>query len=170
MNAPTIHDSVVMLMNQYRGGVMYGENNCSIYTKEKSVNTGYFGSPNIVFLSSHGSMVHEAPACIAAKLVNMVAKNTIHLGMDGQGSQPCPVRIYAPDQFSITTKHLFVGDLKFLVNPENGFISCKNLTLQKFTEEEPEHFEIIKSWLINDDVEIETTEAIKINMSANNSI
>jgi len=30
------------------------------------------------------------------------------------------------------------------------------LTLSKSTEEDPAHFEVVKSWVMNDDVEIET--------------
>jgi hypothetical protein len=114
------------------------------------------GSANVVFLSSKDSIIHEAPACVAAPLVTMVAKNVISLGIAGQGDQPIPVRLYAPQQLSITTKHLSVGDVMVLVEPQQGFISCKRLTLSKSTAEDPAHFEVVKSWVMNDDVEIET--------------
>ncbi len=150
-------DFVIRLRDEYStGGAVYGGTVCSVHGGNSISNSGFIGSANVVFLSSNNFIIHEAPACVAAPLVTMVAKNAISLGIAGQGDQPAPFRLYAPDQLSITTKHLSVGDVMMLVKPENGFISCKKLTLSKSTEEDPAHFEVVKSWVMNDDVEIET--------------
>ena len=93
----------------------------------------------------------------------MVAKNAIFLGMVGQGSQPFPVRLYTPKSISMTTQHLSVGDIQILVEPAfGGFIYCKKLTLLKSEEKEPDAFEIIKSWVMNDDAEIETVSRVPL--------
>ena len=73
----------------------------------KELKDQYFGG--VVFLSSKDLMTHEAPACVAAPLVTMVANKAINLGVAGQGSQPVPVRLYVPEQLSITTTHLLLG-------------------------------------------------------------
>jgi hypothetical protein len=86
----------------------------------------------------------------------MVAVNAINLGVAGQGDAPVPLRLYAPEKLLINTKILTVRDIALLGQPKNGFITCKKLTLVQSGEEEPAHFEIIKSWVINEDAEIET--------------
>lgn len=156
MSAPSYGDIVIKLRDEYSGGSMYGGDTFSAHVGQSISNNGFMGSANVVFLSSKDAIIHEAPACVAAPLVTMVAKNVISLGIAGQGDQPVPVRLYAPQQLSITTKHLSVGDVMMLVEPQHGFISCKKLTLSKSTEEDPAHFEVVKSWVMNDDVEIET--------------
>lgn len=154
----TQNDVVIRLRDEYLEGTMYGEKQLFLYAGNSINNNGFMGSANVAFFSSMNSIIHETPACIAAPLVNMIAKNAISLGMAGQGSQPIPVRLYAPKQLSITTKHLSVGDIMMIIEPKYGFISCRKLTLQKSTEEDPENFEIVKSWVIDDDVEIETVQ------------
>lgn len=156
MTALSSNEIVAKLRDQYSGGSMYGHELCSSYSAQGLINTGFIGSSNVVFLSSKNKIVHEAPACIAAPLVNMVAKEVVCMGMQGQGEQPVPVRIYAPGQLSITAKHVSVGDIMMIVEPQFGFITCKKLTLSKSTEEDPAHFEIVKSWVLGDDTEIET--------------
>lgn len=157
MPSTSVHgDIVIRLKDEYSGGSMYGGHTLSAHAGRSILNNGFMGSSNIVFLSSKNSIIHEAPACIAAPLVTMVAKNVLSLGIAGQGNQPVPVRLYVPDQLSLTTKHLSIGDISMLVEPQHGFISCKKMTLSKSTEEDPTHFEVVKSWVINDDVEIET--------------
>ena len=151
----TYGNIVIRLRDEYTGGSAYGGVTFTAHAGKSISNTGFFGSGGAVFLSSKDSIIHEAPACVAAPLVTMVAKNAISLGIKGQGDLPIPVRLYAPQQLSITTKHLSVGDVMLLGEPEHGFISCKKLTLSKSTEEDPAHFEVVKSWVMNDDVEIE---------------
>lgn len=144
------------LRDEYSRESMYGGCTFSAHAGRSISNNWFMGSANIVFLSSKDSIIHEAPACVAAPLVTMVAKNAISVGIAGQGDQPVPVRLYTPQQLSITTKHLSVGDVMMLVEPQHGFISCKKLTLSKSIEEDPPHFEVVKSWVMNDDVEIDT--------------
>ncbi len=148
-------DIVNQLKDQYQGGSVYGGEACLLHAGLTLRNNGFMGSANVVFLTSKDVIIHEAPGCIAAPLVNMVAKNAISLGMAGQGSEPVPVRLYAPERLTMTTTHLSIGDLNILEAPRFGFVFCKKLTLSKSTEEEPEYFEIVKSWAINDDMETE---------------
>ena len=118
-------------------------------------NSAFLDSAYAVFLSSQSSIEHEAPACIAAPLVNMILKNSVSLGASSQDSRD-KAMLYVPEQLSITTKHLMVGNLLLLVEPKIGFISCKKLTLIKLPGKDPDYFDLIKSWLIYDDVKIET--------------
>lgn len=120
---------------------------------------GFIGSHMILLLSATDSIVLEAPAFIVAPTVNIVAKRALELGMKDRQSQPVPVQLYVPQILSITTKHLSVGEIKFLVEPENAFVSCEKLTLLKFTEEDPDYFEVVKSWSINDRMETEVLSA-----------
>ncbi len=143
------------MMNQYlESDRLFDESQLSMFSGSSIGHNGFMGSLNVVFLTSQQSINFQAPACIAAQLINMVAKEAIKLGSEGQGFQQNPVWVYAPVQLTITTKHLSIGDLKFIESPNYGYVSCQKLTLKKFQEEEPESFEIVRSWLMNDDVEI----------------
>jgi hypothetical protein len=158
-SAAITNDTIITkLRDEYSGGSMYGGQSLNIHAGTAVKNNGFMGSENIIFLSSKNSITHEAPACIAANLVTMVAKNTISMGLAGQGKESFPVRLCVPSQLSITTKHLSIGEVMLLVEPEHGFISCKKLTLLKPAENDPENFEVIKSWVMNDDAEIEYTQ------------
>lgn len=160
MTALSMANILDKLKDEYSGGVMYGHESLVIHGAQCIGNNGLMGSLNVVSLSSLDAIIHEAPGCIAAPLVNMIAKNAISLGMTGQGDQPVPVRLYAPTQLSITTKHLSVGELMILVEPKYGLVACKKLTLSKSTEEDPYYFEIVKSWAINDDMEVEVISTV----------
>lgn len=156
-SAPGIDNNIIKLSNEYPiGNVMYGYRAFSIITAVPIVNRGFMGSNGILALSSQKFIAHEASACIAAPIINMVAINKISLGMTEQGAENFfPVRLYASQQLSITTQHLSIGrNFKMICEPGYGFISCKELTLSKFTEEEPPYFEIVTSWLMNDDTEV----------------
>ncbi len=155
MASPVSSDIVLQLRDQYSGGVIYGDKSFVAHVAKTFVNKGFIGSSTVVFLTSHDSIVHEAPACIAAPLVNMVAKKAISMGVDGQGSQPVPVRLFATNELTITTRHLSLGDVMLLTEPNTALLSCSKLTLFKFTDEEPAYFEIVRSWSINDDMEVE---------------
>lgn len=143
------------LKSEYDEGAKYNDIRTSIHGDCPIEIRGFFGSLNVVYLTNDHSITYESPACIAAPFVTMVAKDAISIGMKGNGDHNVPVRVYAPKVLSITTKHLSIGNL-MLGKTENGFISCKKLTLAKSTDTDPPHFETVKSWLINDDVEIET--------------
>jgi hypothetical protein len=149
---------VRQLRNDYTGGVSYGVQSLSAAAGGSIVNNGFMGSEAVVFLSANDSITMEAPGCVAAPLVTMVAKNAISLGMSGQGSQPVPVRLYAGNQLSITTDHLSIGDIALVTTPEHGMVFCRKLTLSTSQEHDPAYFEIVQSWLMstnNRDVEIE---------------
>jgi hypothetical protein len=156
MTAISQVSTVAKLKDEYLGdSIIYTNQTLNTFANGSIINNGFMGSGNITILTSLKAITIEAPGCIAAPVVMMVAKNIICLGRSGQGSQSVPVRLYAPRQLSITAKHLSIGDVRILVEPEHAFISCKKLTLSKSTEEEPAHFEIVKSWAINDAMEIE---------------
>lgn len=155
MASATSSDPVLKLYNQYTRGSIYAGTRFVSFTKNRTINRGFMGSSNVVILCSENSIVHEAPACIAAPIVNMVAKNIISIGMAGQGRNPVPARLYAPEMLTITTQHLSIGELMLLTEPKNALLSCKKLTLSKSKEEEPDYFEVVRSWAINDDMKIE---------------
>jgi hypothetical protein len=128
---------------------------CMERTGNYIVNNRFMGSYSVVYLTAFNSIIHEAPGCIGAPFVNMVAKRAISLGMAGYEVQPVPLRLYCPKAITIVTKYLSIGDVRLLEIPENGFISCQKLTLSKSKEGDSDDFELIKSWAINDDMEIE---------------
>ena len=66
--------------------------------------------------------------------------------------------LYAPDMLTITTKHLSIGEMEILKKPKAAFLYCSKLTLVKTKKEKPACFEMVKSWAINDDMEIETVD------------
>ena len=155
MASQTLSDIVLRLKDDYLGGSMYGEQSLVVNSGKITYNTGFLGSSTVVFLTSSDSIVHESPACIAAPLVNLVAMNAITMGMAGQGLQPVPVRLFAPISLTITTKHLFIGDIAILTEPKDALIFCSKLILSKSSEEAPAYFEVVRSWAINDDMEVE---------------
>lgn len=154
-------DVVTRLMEQYSGGIMFAGECLKAEAGGMIFNNGYMGSRNIVELKSLDSIIHQAPGCVAAAVVNMTAAKSIKLGAEGQGDQAFPVRIYASARLSMQARHLVVGDLDILVEPLNAILSCDKLTLIQSDEEEPRHFEMIKSWASNDDMEIEVIKKSK---------
>ncbi len=141
---------------------VYGKQLCS-YQWDNSVETdSFWGSASIVNISSLDSITLEAPACVAAPLVSVVAKNAINLGMKRQGAEIAPVHFYAPKQLTLSTRHLSVGDISIMIDPKRVFIMCKKLTLlkpkgeeSKSSEKSTDLHEMLKSWA-GDDVEVET--------------
>ena len=55
----------------------------------------------------------------------------------------------------MTAKHIQIGTVKFLVNPERGVMFCSKLTLPQETEQNKDMLEVVNSWAINDQMEIE---------------
>ena len=150
-----ILDPIVTLWKEYPKAELLVEG-LSAHSVNPEEIVGFVGSKNALFLSSSDSLTFESPACIAAPLVTLVAENEIKLGVAGRGQKLPPVRLCASQQLLITTNHLSIGDVVMII-PESQrvFISCKKLTLSKSTKEDPPHFELIKSLIINDDVEVE---------------
>lgn len=146
---------VHQLSGQYTGA-MWGGEACTLYTAENLNNSGFIGSNTVVVITSLDSINHQAPACVAAPIVNMVAKNKINFGTKKESSSSIPVRLYSPIQLSITTKHLSIDDFTLVVEPNHAILSCKKLSLyKKPNEEDPSYFEVVKSWAINDEMEVE---------------
>jgi|ERR1700733_5982590 len=154
---PTYRDIILEMRSRYLGVGIFAEGHISRPSRSMSYN-GFWGSPHAVFLSSASFMEHIPPACIAAPLVTLVAKESIKLGI----TSPTPadrVVIYAPEQLSISTNHLSIGNILLVVAPKFGFISCSKLTLSKRPgEEDPDYFKVVKSWVISDKTEIEIVE------------
>lgn len=155
MASPTPSDIILRLRDEYSSGSIYGHSSLTANARQAIRNGGFMGSSSVVFLTSNDSIVHEAPACIAAPLVNMVAQNAISMGVAGQELNSVPVRLFVTSQLTITTKHLSIGDVMILTEPKTAMLSCSRLTLFKSTDEEPDYFEVVKSWSINDEMEIE---------------
>ena len=151
----TLDPAIMALSCEYKRG--YHPGVFSAHGDPYLKNDGFIGSDHAIFLSSDNEITHKSPACIAAPLVTMVARNVINLGTSGPNTHTFPVRLYVPDQISITTKHLSIGDIEILKKPQHGFISCKTLTLFQSTEDAPPHFEIVLSWVSRDDTNVEVT-------------
>ena len=153
---PTYKDNIGAMYTSYEGKKEYKDGYISLPSKSMS-NLMFLGSAQAIFLSSRSTMEHESPACVAAPLVNMVAKEAISLGMKSQKPTDRVV-IYAPEQLSISAPHVKIGHILFMISPRAAFITCKKLTLSKFKGPDPDYFPIVKSWLVNPDTVIETIE------------
>ena len=142
------HEIVIdRLQREYSGASMFrGRSIVALNILDKFVYNGFLSSKSAVSITSRNEIVLEASACIAAPIVVMVAKNAISMGVSGQGLESSPVRVFAPNQLLIITKHLRMCDFALLTNPSIGFVFCRKLTLLKSTEEDPGYFEIVKSF------------------------
>jgi len=116
---------------------------------------GFLGSRLILKVVSKDEIVCNSPSFLAAPLVTNIAMNAIYLGYQDL-PMPEPVRIYAPHLFNIITSHLALGDLEFVVEPLHGFLACHTLSLKKLSPktEDPEWWEMVKSWSANEDMEV----------------
>lgn len=144
---------------------LFAKGHISLPSKATLTNYGFIGALSAVFLSSQTKMTHDSPACLAAPLITLVAKEAIDLGVKGKKDSPIPVCLYAPEQISISTPHLSVGEIQLVAMPKFGYISCEKITFFKSGEKDPEYFDIIKSWVINKNVVIEykqIEQAIKV--------
>lgn len=151
---------IIKLRSEYISKAIYSSERNSIHGEGDIDYSGFFGSENSLFLGSKkGSINLEAPACIAAPIVTIVAKGAITLGMKGKRGEL--VQLYSPDTLSFTATHLSVGDIKLMTIPTMAYISCKKLTLAKSSVEDPDHFEVVKSWVVKDDAEIEKVRFIR---------
>lgn len=153
---PAYKDNILQMHASYTGQKQYKDGYISLPSKSMK-NLMFLGSAQAIFLSSRSNMEHESPACIAAPLVNMVAKEAISLGVDSR-TPADKVVIYAPEQFSISAKHVKIGNILLMVTPRAAFITCKKLTLLKSQEADPDYFPVVKSWLVNDDTVIEVKD------------
>jgi hypothetical protein len=146
---------IACLQEEYRQQKPYKGNSVVINGPESVISSKFTGAGITINFFVGDTLSFEAPACVAAPHVSMVAQQAINFGMTGRSSLCPPVRLYAPNVLSITTRHLSIGDVLLLVEPKSGFISCKKLTLPIPQEEYPDYCEIIMSCCINDDMEIE---------------
>lgn len=137
------------LMQQYSGGVQFGREYVQLSVEESMHNTGFLGSLKIVEINSNNEIKMEAPACVAAPRVNMVALNRIELGLQGQNNQPVPIRFFIPEKFSLSAKEIVLGKVHFLCKPNTATISCEKLKLIIFGQEGQENIDTVKSWLTN---------------------
>lgn len=150
----TYKDAILQLRGAFTGSGPCVEGHISVPSKSMKCSNYFWGSPHAIFLSSQSTMEHVAPTCIASPLVTLVAKISINLGL-GCKTPADKVVIFAPEQISISTEHLSIDNIQLVVKPKFGFISCSKLTLVKFSGEDPDYFEVVKSWLINKSTEVE---------------
>lgn len=150
-------DSINNLRSDYRAeNVQYRKKKLAIRSSETFHNEGFLGSRKKVSILSKQSIIFDAPAAIAAPCLEIAAKNAIYIGLPGKEASSCSVRIYAPKELCLVAEHVSIGAIKILKNPELGCVMCKKLTLQKSKEEETDTFEMIQSWLVeNQNTEVE---------------
>ncbi len=162
-SAISVYERVKQFKDDYvkNGGKIenYQAEQCIVAIDEKlrqSIEcTGFMGAGKGFILRSETSYSLEAPAFIAANILTILARNALNLGLKGRGDHLQPIQIYAPQLFNISAPHISIGDVHFLEQPLKGVLACEKLTLSKTTEEDPEHFEVVKSWLKNDTTEVE---------------
>ncbi len=154
---------IAQLMGEYsKEDVAYGKYLCARCVDDAFTNNGFMGSSMRLSLTAGNAITHKAPACLAAPRIQMMAQNIINLGEPEM--QTTPTRIYAPLKLTLEAKHVVIGNIRLVVEPKNGAIVCDKLTLSKSknSEEDPDHFEIVKSWIIEEyttEVEIVCSEA-----------
>ena len=68
----------------------------------------------MIFLSTKQYIEYTAPAYVLAPLVSMVARESICLGWRKVENSSGPVRIFAPDQISLSSRYIFIGAVAFL--------------------------------------------------------
>ncbi|NGX42140.1 MAG: hypothetical protein K940chlam7_00417 [Chlamydiae bacterium] len=119
--------------------------------------TKFTGSLDAIEAVSLDSIVVKKLATIAARRVSLYATNKIKLGMeeDTNPDKEGPVYIFAPQQLTIVTNVLSVGNFKPMVNSDNVTISCKTLRIREKSDEGvPESVvEMFQSWIINENAE-----------------
>ncbi|MDP1608497.1 MAG: hypothetical protein Q8L98_04180 [Chlamydiales bacterium] len=140
-----------MINNEYPSS-QYKEEPISEHSKKILKNNGFIGSRKAVILSSADSIIFNPLTCLAAPRISLVAENAIYF----LGKTEFPVFLYPPERLRIGADRLIVGDIEMLTDPKEAYISCKILAFVQSTEQEHSSFEIVKSWVVNDDVEIET--------------
>ncbi len=144
-------------INPDSAGGFYGPSSINLGKIDTMKYGSFVGSAERVLLKGLESLTLSSPACIAAPKVYMSAKKWIHIGMD-QDSSLFPVRLYVPEALRISTKRLSIGDVKMLAMPKTTEILCEKLILRKHQEEDPDYFEIVKSWLVDEDTEVEVRQ------------
>lgn len=145
-------DLYINIINNEYPSFQYKEELISEHSKKISKNTGFIGSRKAVILSSADSMIFNPLTCLVAPRISLVAEHAIYF----LGKTECPVFLYSPERLRIAADRLIIGDIEILTEPKEAFISCNKLAFVQSTEEEHSSFEIVKSWVVNDDVEIET--------------
>jgi hypothetical protein len=58
-----------------------------------------------------------------------------------------PMKLYAKDTLTLIADTIRMGHVEFLVRPNSGKITCKELQLFKSTEKDPEYFSIVKGFV-----------------------
>lgn len=125
------------------------------YNYRSIENYGFLGSHNVVSICCTHTISQQAPGCIAAPVVHMVARESIKLGTEGQGDKFANVRIFAPEVLTVTTDHLFFGNVTFF-RVEKAHITCRKLTFYQRGETPPMNFEVVRNWLTYKDTQIKT--------------
>lgn len=163
LNGISVHDRV----KQYRDGYAANGGRIENYLPEQllveideqlkqSIECrGFMGAGKSFILRSVTSYSIESPAFIAASVMTIMVRNALNLGLEGREEHPQPVQIYAPQLFNLSARHISIGDVRFLEQPSHGVLACERLTLLKTTEEVPEHFEVVRSWLKHDNTQVE---------------
>jgi hypothetical protein len=107
----------------------------------------FLGSYTSITLSSENFLLLDSPACIAAPIVNIIARNSISIGIPEDNSTP--VRLYVPLRLTLVTPNLSIGDCQLLQKPQQLIIKCDFLTVVTPKEENPMHLEIVQDHNMN---------------------
>ena len=146
--------SIIDLLNQeYTSNQRFSQSKLKIEC-EKIIQDGFCGSAEELILKVDDAIVVEAPGCLAAPKIRLIAKEKLSLGTAKRSRIAVPVRIFSPESFFITTRHLVVGEVLFLVNPAEVRIYCNKVTFIQHELQPYDCMDHFKKWFINPHVKV----------------
>jgi hypothetical protein len=154
-------------------GSYYYQDDALIMAKEAEIETNTFiGSSTSVSLHSfQSSILYDAPGCLAAPVVNLIAQKSIRLGSHERSPYSpyeSSLKLFATNILHIKTEHLIIGNMQLLAPPFAGVIICSKLTIINFSQEAASSLlAIIRKYLDNPAAtSIEIVEpALQLNLS-----
>lgn len=139
--------TIIELKNQYKDPIFYDKD--VTLQANYIIDNGFKGSYNTIVFTSKDTMTFEAPGCLAAPMITMVARNAINLGTSMQRNELFPLRIYAPLYLSIIADHITLGDLDLETIPKLAIIYCRKLSFLCVEAQEIPVYEKVKNWKIS---------------------
>lgn len=137
----------------------YSSANLKIDSSASYVGQGFVGSEEALVITAEEGIQLEAPVCVAAKYVTLLARDRIAIGTAGQLSDMTPVRIYAKELLNISTEHLILGsEVQFVVFAATTvFISCKKISIvcpHGLSGGDPPLYPLLRLWAKHAEIEV----------------
>lgn len=153
MYIPPYQADIIRLYDAYNTPKIFHPNPIKGNVESMYVSS-FLGSTTSLDVKATKCIKVGADGCIAAPRINLYARANIFWSVNPLDPSPA-VRLYAPEGLSITSNVICLGNFTILYEPENASILCNRLTLIQPVREEPEVFEIVKSWVEDDNTEVE---------------